>query len=70
VSEYIEIRCPHCNRLLLQVAGLAMIRVKCPKCRMMVGWPVLVGEVVVSEYDTALAGGGRYEVKSGVEGAR
>jgi phage FluMu protein Com len=67
-ADFLDIRCPHCNRLLLQVSGLALIRVKCPKCRTVAQWPVCVAEVVPEGAASLRVGWGG--VESGVEGVR
>lgn len=45
--NWLEVRCPTCHKLLLKINGLCcIIEVACPKCKLLVRWPVLAAEVV------------------------
>lgn len=44
--NWIDVRCPSCNKLLLKVLGLgSIIEVKCARCEAMVTWPSMRAEI-------------------------
>lgn len=45
--DFIEVRCPNCDKRLLDVSGPCCIIITiCPRCKVKIRWPVMVGEIV------------------------
>jgi phage FluMu protein Com len=38
-TDLIEVRCPHCNKLLFKVKGVAVIEIVCKRCSSLCTWP-------------------------------
>lgn len=49
-TTLIDVRCPHCQKLLFQATGLGPpVKIKCSRCGTLVQWPSLAPEVIYQE---------------------
>lgn len=48
-----DICCPRCGRKVGEMDGLAVVRIRCPRCKLLVQFPALTAEIVPDPQKTS-----------------